>query len=285
MMTREQLIRVFNQVIIDIENGGYINDFDDFIEFPKINKLKKFSKMYEEVEKIEIPPKFSKTKIYCQNIDSFEKAIEMGEDCAVLNMASARSAGGGVTNGARAQEEELCRRSNLIYSLYSFTPLGKKIFNFDKTYKGLSYPIPFFGGIYSPFVSIYRNSQTYETLRYPKLCSVISCSSIIRPEIDPDTGMMARRYERLIRRKIRVILRIAILNKHSKLVLGAFGCGAYKNPPKHIAKLFDEVLKENEFKNSFEEICFAILEDGNSCREHNPEGNFKPFADIFGTVK
>ena len=286
-MTKDQLIRVFNQVCLDIESGGYDNDLGEFVEFPKVNKLKKGQEMYEEIDSLEDDyelPNYPKTEIYCQNVDSFVKAIEMGDKCAVLNMASAISAGGGVKNGSMAQEEELCRRSNLIYSLYSFTPIGKELFNFDRTYKA-KYPIPFFGGIYTPYVSIYREPQTYKPMDQPKLCSVISCSSIIRPELDPDTGLMLKRYERLIRRKIRQILRISILNGHSKLVLGAFGCGAYKNPPKHVARLFDEILKEKEFKHSFEEICFAILEDNNSRRSHNPEGNLKPFVDIFGLKK
>lgn len=84
------------------------------------------------------------------------------------------------------------------------------------------------------------------------------------------------------KRKIRTILRIALDNNHTKLVLGALGCGAFKNPPSHVARLFKEVLEEPEFIGAFEEICFAILDDGNSGRDHNPNGNLKPFADVFG---
>lgn len=287
-MERSNLIRVFNYVIRDIENGYYIFDQGGLteyseVQFEDIKKLKRGTKMYDEIGKIENYkiPHYYHTRIYCKNIDSFEKAIEMGEDCAVLNMASARSAGGGVTNGSRAQEEELCRRSNLIYSLYSFTPKGKELFSFDNTAKN-QYPIPTFGGIYSPKVNIYRKPKTYETMESPKLCNVISVSGVIRPRIDEVTGMMANGFPRMVKRKIRQIFRIAILNHHSKLVLGAFGCGAFKNPPKHVALLFEEVLNEPEFKNSFEEICFAILEDNNSRREHNPEGNLKPFVERFG---
>lgn len=282
-MTQSELIRVFNYVCNDIENGGYENELGNFIEFPNMKKLKKGTKMYEEIGKLDKNslPHFDNTEIYCQNIDSYLKAIEMGEDCAVLNMASARSAGGGVTNGAKAQEEELCRRSNLIYSLYSFTPLGKRLFGFDNTSKA-TYPIPTYGGIYSPFVSIYKKVQTYENMNNPKQCSVISCSALIHPELDISTGLMLERYVRPVKRKIREIFRIAILNNKSKLVLGAFGCGAFKNPPKHVALLFKQVLEEDEFKHSFEEICFAIINDHNCKRQHNPEGNLKPFVDIFG---
>ena len=40
------------------------------------------------------------------------------------------------------------------------------------------------------------------------------------------------------------------------LVLGAFGCGAFKNNPEVVAKAYKEVLKE--FDGYFENIEFAI---------------------------
>ena len=63
--------------------------------------------------------------------------------------------------------------------------------------------------------------------------------------------------------------------------MGAFGCGAYGNPPEIMARLFHEVLKEERYKNAFHNIVFAILDDHNTRKEHNPEGNFAPFAKEF----
>lgn len=84
-----------------------------------------------------------------------------------------------------------------------------------------------------------------------------------------------------VKNKMRTIFRIALRHRHDSLVLGAWGCGAYKNPPAHIAALFHEVLHEEEFKNKFRKIVFAIMEDHNSRKSHNPEGNLKPFRDVF----
>lgn len=280
--SKEDLIRVYNEVVEDIKNGFYDWKECEEIDFTDLDILKNGTKMYNNLSFIpkENRPYFKTTKIYVENIDSFLKAIEFGEDCAVLNMASHKHPGGGVANGSRAQEEELCRRSNLLYSLYSFTAQGKVLFGFMQ--QGDEYPIPRYGGIFSPQVTIYREPETYRTMGIPKKCSVISVPGIVRPKVD-DFGMINPKDVSILKGKIRTILRIAITEGKFKLVLGALGCGAFKNPPRHVAMIFKEILGEEEFKHSFEEICFAILEDNNSLRPDSPEGNLKPFMRIFGS--
>lgn len=66
----------------------------------------------------------------------------------------------------------------------------------------------------------------------------------------------------LTREKIRVVLRIAALKGHRKLVLGAMGCGAFGNPPKEVAECFLEVLQEEEFQGGWwEDLVFAVLDN------------------------
>jgi len=79
---------------------------------------------------------------------------------------------------------------------------------------------------------------------------------------------------------MRSIFKIALNHKHDCIVLGAFGCGAFRNPPRHIAELFKMVLQD--FDGLFKEVHFAILEDHNSHQKHNPQGNLQPFKDVFG---
>ena len=282
-MNKENLVKVFEKTVKDLKNGFYTNRKGEEIEFD-LNRLKRGSKLYRD-EDLSNPVKsthnFLTRKIYTQNIDTFQKAIEMGPSCAILNMASSRTAGGGVLNGSKAQEEDLCRRSNLIVSLYAFTGKGRDWFNFSKVEN--AYPLDPYGGIYSPGISIYKD-RYYNTYEEPFKVNVISVAALIRPEYDPETLLIAKRQVHIVRKKIRTILRMAITEGRTKLVLGAFGCGAYQNPPSHVAKLFSEVLDEEEFKTAFEEICFAILDDGNTGKAHNPEGNYKPFKEIFGEL-
>ena len=83
-------------------------------------------------------------------------------------------------------------------------------------------------------------------------------------------------------RSIRTIFRILIAHGYEVAVLSAFGCGAFRNPPGHVAELFAEILEEKEFEGHFSTLVFAIIDDHNSGKDHNPEGNVWPFQRVFG---
>lgn len=71
---------------------------------------------------------------------------------------------------------------------------------------------------------------------------------------------------------------------HDSLVLSAMGCEAFANLPAHIAKLFHQVIEEDEFNNKFKLIVFAILDGYRTGLRHNPEGNLLPFQGEFGVL-
>jgi len=287
-MTKEELIHVFEETIRDI-NDGFYRCFNsdtckfDIIEFNKLKILGNNSIYYDKLDPIKKSdlPYFNKTDIYVENKDIILKAMEMGSEAVILNPASKTTPGGGVERGSKACEEEICRRTNLIYSLYSFTDYNKT--PYTKRKNAGRYPLSTRGGIYSPQVTIYKGpaSEYYQCYHEPSYTNVISVSAVNHPKIEKD-GKMSKSMVYLTKDKIRAIFRIAILNKHSKLILTAFGCGAYNNPASHVAEIFKEVINEDEFIHSFKEIAFCILDDHNSIRPDNKEGNYKPFVDIFG---
>eukprot|EP01115_Flamella_aegyptia_P000120 TRINITY_DN1011_c0_g2_i1.p1 TRINITY_DN1011_c0_g2~~TRINITY_DN1011_c0_g2_i1.p1 ORF type:complete len:87 (+),score=6.68 TRINITY_DN1011_c0_g2_i1:156-416(+) len=82
-----------------------------------------------------------------------------------------------------------------------------------------------------------------------------------------------------IMQKMKYMFDVALKHGHDSLVLSAFGCGAFQNPPNHIARLFQEVIQE--YQGCFKMVSFAILDDHNANRSHNPDGNYKPFKDVF----
>jgi hypothetical protein len=79
----------------------------------------------------------------------------------------------------------------------------------------------------------------------------------------------------LTKDKMRLCLRMAAARGHTMLVLGALGCGAFRNPPREVAACWAEVLAETEFAGGwFKEIWFAVYDRRN-------EGNFEIFQEAF----
>lgn len=121
------------------------------------------------------------------------------------------------------------------------------------------YPIPKNGGIYSPGVFFFKDSK-YKLLDY-KDCFTLGCVAVpaVRSPKLID-GWMNDNDETTTIDKIRLILRIALVNGHDSVVLGAMGCGVFANPPHHIALLFNHVFSDPEFKGRFKLIAFAIID-------------------------
>jgi uncharacterized protein (TIGR02452 family) len=196
--------------------------------------------------------------------DTFDTAITMGRNVVVLNMANAQVAGGGWKRGAMAQEEELCYRSTLSFKLHR-----------------AFYPLSDTAGIYTPAVVVFRTSHSDGHKLYPpsikyKILSVISVAAIRDPPLTngapPDYSRPTDR--NLMLEKIRLILRIAAMNGHSKVVLGALGCGAFHNPPEKVVECFLRVFREPEFAGGWwREIVFAVLDTEKDEENKGPNGN------------
>lgn len=232
-----------------------------------------------------------KTSVKVSNTDCLIATLKLSNqklNPAVLNMANGSNPGGGVLYGAGGQEENIFRRSNLFVSLYQFAPYHDE-YGVPKNNEH-AYPLDEkTGGTYSPGITVFRGleQEGYPYLKSPFKVNIISVPAICRPELQKLRNgelRIADKFLEPVRMKIRTILRIALAHGHDSLVLSAFGCGAFRNPPKHMAKLFKEVLNEDEFINRFRKIVFAIVEDHNSRREHNPQGNLKPFMEVFGSA-
>ncbi|CAF3853399.1 unnamed protein product [Rotaria magnacalcarata] len=199
-----------------------------------------------------------RTKIFVVNGDCLDIAScfrEKYQNCSpvVLNMASATCPGGGWRHGCGAQEENLHRRTNLFQCLEdSYQELvGKRSWN---------YPIPEFGGIYSPNVSVFRGSEARGYPFFPngpEYISFIACAAYAYPSTtinkDGEMELYGSDVIQNTMKKMETIFKIALDNEHDTVILSAFGCGAFRNPPRHIAekssflsKILLHVFKRNE---------------------------------------
>ena len=278
------LTKTFHNTVQIINAGFYITENGKIVNLPNDTKVTNDTVFYSDEFTVNNVPRLKEKTIFeVTEKDCLKETLRLAREGyypAVLNMASRQNPGGGVLKGSRAQEESIFRRTDLFRSLYQFAPYAG-VFGVAKSEK--QYPLdPNFGGVYSPFVTLFRDSekQGCRLLETPEYINVISVAAMNRPDID-FSGKISSNLVKGIKNKMRTIFRIALRHRHDSVVLGAWGCGAYKNPPAHIAALFHEVLNEVEFKNKFRKIVFAIMEDHNSRKSHNPEGNLKPFRDEF----
>lgn len=240
------------------------------------------------------------TETDCVNADCAEVAkglIDCGLNPAILNLASRHHACGGYDSGAGAQEESLCRVSTLSQTLYQyFDPSLRCVRDAEVEPRGNAYPLDInFGGIYSPDVTFFRHGPTrgFEFRKEPFRCGVISVAALnfrentyyVNEELKykAEDGGFTPEGDTIQMNKIRTIFRVALANGHDSLVLGAFGCGAFRLPPEAVAVLFHGVLGEPEFAGCFRAVIFAILEF--AAKEGAPvgeNGKFAPFYEWFG---
>lgn len=198
-------------------------------------------------------PIYDKTFIGVYNADTFDiakAAIASGLNPLVLNMANHITPGGGVRNGACAQEECLFRRSNY------FATLTKEL-----------YPLKDDEIIYSPDVTVFKSSEYKQCT--PWKCSCMASAALRRTPAHSELYNEAEHKSMLL--KIKMMFHLAVLNGHDSMILGAFGCGAFHNPPAEVCNIFEEVILE--YDGYFKEIVFAVMS-----RDDNP--NYDVFKSL-----
>ncbi len=153
----------------------------------------------------------------------------------LLNLASAVRPGGGVRDGMRGQEEDLCRCSTLLMSLES--DAAKPYYEYNN---GLNTRMGSDAVILSPDVVVFRDGSEGELLDEPFKISVITCSA---PNVRFGfEGKTEEEYQKMLYERIEGILRCAVNLGYKNIILGAFGCGAFKNDAALVSDDFYKAL-------------------------------------------
>jgi len=204
------------------------------------------------------------------SLDSFEAAraiLQHRPDTGrplVLNLANEYNCGGGFHHGWGSQEECLFRRSTLFYNLWPHRRTDDSRWpdlNSMQARQEAYYPLTDCGGIYSPHVGIIRHEHSpHRSAPLPaEERAWCSCVSAAAQDLRFWTAHRTYKFsESWTTQKLRTILSIAVQHGHRSVVLGAFGCGAFQNDPKTIARLFHELL-DGEFQGCFSLVVFAII--------------------------
>jgi uncharacterized protein (TIGR02452 family) len=260
-MKNMSLVEIALETLKVIENGFYLNNMQKEVSIRKETEVA--VKNSESIRPEEFPEKFDlkriggETNIEVTGETTLEAAKRICNENAdenpfVLNFANGFQPGGGFLVGAVAQEESLARASSLYTCLtaqiemYEFNRLNRTELASDWM-------------IYSPRVPVFRNDDA-SFLEKPYYVTFLTSPAVcVRNFTEKEIEKNADLIYSANRERIRKFLWLANKHGHQTLILGAWGCGAFRNNVQDIAGAFNDLLK-NEFAKCFERVIFAIYD-------------------------
>jgi uncharacterized protein (TIGR02452 family) len=169
----------------------------------------------------------------------------------VLNFASAKNPGGGFLGGSRAQEESLARSSALYLSLQ----VGREYYEQNRRCRSTLYTDH---AILSPGVPVFRDDAG-ALLDRPYVASFFTMPAVNVGALAPGGGDHAR-VEPVMAGRVEKLLALSAAEGYEELILGAWGCGVFRNDPRLIARLFhDALFGPDRWAWKFGRIVFAVF--------------------------
>jgi len=200
-----------------------------------------------------------------RSLEAAEPYARQGKKVCVLNFASASNPGGGVVNGSSAQEECLCRCTTLYPCLNTDTMWSA----FYSPHRKANNPLYNNDCIYTPEVCVFKSDINFpEPLPQSEWwkVNILTCAAPNlreRPSnaMNPHAGATAAKIsptelEKLLTARVCRIFEVAVANGNEVLILGAFGCGAFRNPPALVARVFYNVMQD--YLDRFDVIEYAV---------------------------
>jgi uncharacterized protein (TIGR02452 family) len=218
-----------------------------------------------KIPKFYLPRKTRVTVSVKRTLEAAMPYVKQGKRVCVLNFASATTPGGGVLTGSGAQEESICRCS----TLYPCLRLEEMQRAFYEPHRKSNNSLYNDDCIYTPDVCVFKSDTDFPEI-LPReewwKVNVLTCaapnlkgrfsSSPVHIE-DPANDITEVGLEKLLTARIRRIFEVAIAERNQVLILGAFGCGAFKNSPEMVARVFRNVMQE--YRNRLDVIEFAVF--------------------------
>ncbi|SEM79670.1 TIGR02452 family protein [Paenibacillus sp. OK076] len=268
---RSKRSHIAHQTLAILEEGEYVNEYDRRVQIGMdLQRAIRDSILYRPTELIDLREKRAKEMVQMQPATEASAvrievtgettlaaasrlSVDEGrEDVVCLNFASAKNPGGGFLGGSQAQEESLARATGL----YPCIAQMSEMYDYNRKLRSCLYSDYM---IYSPAVPVIRDDEDRLLGKY-YLTSFITApavnAGVVRDREDADEQQI----ESVMKGRIRYILDVAALHGHQTIVLGAYGCGVFRNDPADVAKYFHDVLVEEKFRHSFERIVFAVLD-------------------------
>jgi uncharacterized protein (TIGR02452 family) len=274
-MNRAKRIECANEAVTICSTGSYITPSGRIINIAaEIERAKSGTILYspETPPPRRTPRPIVNTQIRVLNETTFgalRRLTDGKSHVACLNFASAKNPGGGFLTGAPAQEEALARASALYPCLLNAPDYYERNrANHSSIYLDLI--------IFSPLVPFFRDDSV-NLLEEPIFASVITAPA-------PNAGAVAQNepenlplVEPALRRRADLVLRAAQAHEADKLVLGAWGCGVFRNDPVLVASIFLELLRApSPFSETFSDVVFAVYD------RSEDQSIYRAFVGVFG---
>lgn len=260
------------EVLNIIEQGYYVADGEQVSIQSQCDESKRSSRLYtpDELNALrEKLPQGSAPEVVVADgtTQVFAQSLSSNGPLMLLNFASARNPGGGFLNGAKAQEEDLCRCSTLYPTLLEHPTY----YDVNRKQSSLLYTDHM---IFSPNVPFFKTRGTGEFLATPFVASVLTAPAPnSRPYLtnEGDSEVLESCFER----RWRNVFAAAQDQQISTLLLGAWGCGAFGGDPEMASRTARKALED--FGPAFDKVVFAIPGKGKQSRH-----NLRTFANEFG---
>lgn len=146
---------------------------------------------------------------------------------ACLNFASAKNPGGGFLGGSQAPEASLARSSGLYACI---SPME----GYDAANRSCGTPLYTDHMTYSPGVPVFRDDAG-RLLDEPYLVSFITAPAVNAGAVSKNRPAEVPQILPVMRRRAEYTLKVALDNGEKHLVLGAWGCGVFRNDPAGVA--------------------------------------------------
>lgn len=276
MSTKEERIKSFNDSMNLIDTNLVLKD--------SLWKSISNQKVYLENDdtlNVNLKVFDNKANVLVTKDSSFDAARNYKDNhVAVLNFASATNPGGGVVKGSSAQEECLCRVSTLYKCINTHIMFNK----FYTPHRKDGNVIHNDDIIYTPNIIIFKDDKLkllsesdwknvdIITCAAPNLRTVPNNGWCNIGESNTPVQLSDDKLLEIHKKRAKAILNSAVKNNADTIILGAFGCGAFKNKPEVVANAYKEVIKD--YLYAFKNIEFAVF-----CNSYNIE-NYKIFKKI-----
>jgi uncharacterized protein (TIGR02452 family) len=240
------------------ETIGEIDIRDHMRRMATFTHYYKYPNKYYSVPILDLEDNYDKPSVTTQVFYEQDTTIKVAhkynnpnKNVCILNFASAKHPGGGFLRGSMAQEESIAYVSTLYHSLIKSDMYE---INKEDSNEGIYNDI----GIYTNEICVFKLDRDEDFIE-PFYPSVISCPAVNKTHALKNNLDEEYIYNKMVDR-IRLVFEIAQQHNVDTLILGAYGCGVFGNNPTDVKEIFDNLL-ENEYKDIFEQIVYAIPDE------------------------